>query len=248
MMFDIDTPSFRVISTVVRHKSRNVRARTTRVISHETRRRWMTLEQPLTRDEIRKDIVAAAAGHWKLLLVQGLLLQLLGLLAFTMPVWSTLVVDILIGWLFFGGGLVRTVTLIRAKHLPGYWWSLAAGILATAIGLLLAVNPFRGILTLTMLLMVLFTVEGLTAIFSSLDFRRHSRQWGWLLFSGLIDLLLVFLIWDGWPGTAAWAIGMLAGINLFFLGLPLVVLAFAVRPNPHRIGNYPESRQRRNNG
>jgi uncharacterized membrane protein HdeD (DUF308 family) len=94
---------------------------------------------------------------------------------------------------------------------------------------LLALNPFRGMLTLTMLLMVLFSIEGVAAIFAALDFRHHTRHWVGMLFSGMVNLFLVFLLWYGWPATAAWAIGLLAGINLFVLGLALVIVAFAVR-------------------
>lgn len=189
----------------------------------------MALQASLTQDELRERVTAAVAGHWKFLLVQGLLLELLGLLAFTMPLWSTLAVEIFVGWLFLGGGIVRAVTLLRAPHLPGYWWSLLAAIVAMVVGLLLIISPFRGILALTMMLMVLFLFEGFAAILSALDFRHHARNWGWLLFSGLVDLLLVFLIWDGWPGTAGWAIGVLTGVNLFMMGLALVMLSIAVR-------------------
>ncbi len=84
-------------------------------------------------------------------------------------------------------------------------------------------------MALTMLLMILFLAEGMAAIFSAIDFHHHVRNWGWLLFSGLIDLLLVFLIWSGWPGTAGWALGMLTGVNLFFMGMALMMLAIAAR-------------------
>lgn len=189
----------------------------------------MRAGEPMSSMEFRQRAAIAVAGHWQLFLLQGLLLEVLGLLAFALPYWSTLAVEILIGWLFFIGGFVRTVTLIRARHLPGYWWSLLSGILATVVGVLLLVSPLRGLLTLTFLLMVLFTVEGVAAIFAAFDLRHHIRHWGWLLFSGLVDLLLAYLIWYGWPGTATWAIGMLTGINLFFLGMPLVLMAFAAR-------------------
>ncbi len=89
----------------------------------------MTLQNPLSKAELREGVTVAIAGHWKFFLIQGLLLELLGVLAFTMPLWSTLAVDILIGWLFFVGGIGRTVTLVRAKHLPGYWWALTSAIL-----------------------------------------------------------------------------------------------------------------------
>jgi uncharacterized membrane protein HdeD (DUF308 family) len=60
--------------------------------------------------------------------------------------------------------------------------------------------------------------------------REHSTKWGWLLLSGTVDLVLAFLIWQGWPGTAAWAIGMLTGVNLFFSGVSLAMLAASTKP------------------
>ncbi len=183
----------------------------------------------LTPQALRGRISATLAKHWKLLLAQGILLEILGVLAFSLPLVTSLAVSILVGWLFFVGGIARVGILLRARHVPGYGWSMAGGILAIVIGTLLVINPFRGVLTLTMVLTILFFVEGISAIFAGLDFRHHARNWGWLLFSGVADLVLVFLIWDGWPGTAAWAIGVLAGVNLFMFGLSLVMLSFAVR-------------------
>ncbi len=189
----------------------------------------MPIQENPKAEEIGASIAQAIAAHWKLTLFQGVILAILGLLAVAMPFFSTLAVEILIGWLFLLGGVLRVVSLVRATHMPGYWWSLVAAILAAALGLVLIAAPLRGILTLTMVLMALFLIEGVSAIFAALDFRRHSSNWGWLLISGVIDLVLVFLIWQGWPATASWAIGLLTGINLFFMGLSLVMLALAAR-------------------
>jgi uncharacterized membrane protein HdeD (DUF308 family) len=71
-------------------------------------------------DVMRARIADAVAGHWKRFLVQRLILELLGVLAFTMPLLGTLAVDILLGWLLIIGGVVRVVPLVRAKHLPEY--------------------------------------------------------------------------------------------------------------------------------
>ena len=183
----------------------------------------------LTPEQFRTRIGTTLARHWKLLLGEGILLEVLGVLAFSLPLVSTLAVDIVIGWLFFLGGVVRVATLWHARHVPGYGWSVGAAVLAIVVGILLVLNPFRGVLTLTMVMTVLFFVEGISAILAGLDYRHHARNWGWLLFSGIADLLLVYLIWSGWPGTAAWAIGVLAGVNLFVIGLSVVMMAFAAR-------------------
>jgi uncharacterized membrane protein HdeD (DUF308 family) len=107
-------------------------------------------------------------------------------------------------------------------------------ILALVLGLLLVARPLEGVLTLTMVLVVVFLVEGVAAILIALDFHRHLHNWGWILFSGLVDLVLAYLIWKGWPATADWAIGLLVGINMFVLGLSLAMTALAARAiGPH---------------
>ena len=189
----------------------------------------MTLPDQRAQDDLRARVTAAVAAHWKRFLIQGLILELLGVLAFTMPLLGTLAFEILLGWLLIIGGVVRVIPLVRAKHLPGYWWSLGAALLAIVAGLLLVVRPLQGMMSLTLLLTLLFLIEGVSAIVSALDFRHHVRRWGWLLVRGLIDLVLVFLIWRGWPASALWAIGVLVGVNLFLMGLTMVMMALGVR-------------------
>jgi uncharacterized membrane protein HdeD (DUF308 family) len=180
-------------------------------------------------EEIRRQIAAAVHAHWKFFLVQGVLMMTLGLLAIALPNLSTLTVEILVGWLFFVGGVFRCVSVLRARRVPGYWWSLLTAVLAILVGLLLVLRPLEGVLTLTMVLVAFFMLEGIAAIVIALEFRRHLRHWGWTLLSGVVDLLLAYLIWSGWPSTATWAIGLLVGINMFFLGLSLVMSAIAAR-------------------
>jgi uncharacterized membrane protein HdeD (DUF308 family) len=60
----------------------------------------------------------------------------------------------------------------------------------------------------------------------ALDHKRElSGQWGWMLMSGIVDLVLAALVFGGLPGTAAWAIGLLVGINMVFGGSALIAMA-----------------------
>jgi len=145
------------------------------------------------------------------------------------PNVATFAISIFVGWLFFIGGIFRALSVWRSRGMPGFAWSLLTALLAILFGLILIFRPLAGALTLTMVLVAFFILEGITAIVLAVRHREHLRSWGWVLFSGIVDLLLAFLIWDGWPSSADWAIGLLVGINMLFFGLSLVMTALTAR-------------------
>jgi uncharacterized membrane protein HdeD (DUF308 family) len=180
-------------------------------------------------DGIQSRLAAAIHAHWKLFLAEGIVMMVLGLLAIAVPEVATLAITLLIGWLFFIGGIFRTISVLQHRAMPGFAWSLLIAVLAILLGLILIIRPIAGALTLTIWLIVFFVIEGIAAIFLAIEHRRHLPSWGWVLLSGLVDLLLAYLIWDGWPSSAAWAIGLLVGINMVFVGLSLIMTALAAR-------------------
>jgi uncharacterized membrane protein HdeD (DUF308 family) len=116
------------------------------------------------------------------------------------------------------------------RHAPGFWWSLFSAVLAIAAGIVLIGWPVRGALSLTLVLIVFFIMEGVATIMYALDHKRElSGRWGWVLASGIVDLALAAIIFAGLPGTAVWAIGLLVGINLLFGGSALIGLALHAR-------------------
>jgi uncharacterized membrane protein HdeD (DUF308 family) len=180
-------------------------------------------------DGVRRQLASAFHAHWKLFLAEGIIMMVLGLLAIAVPEVASVVITIFIGWLFFIGGIFRAVSLVQHRNMPGFGWSLLTALLAIALGVILLLRPIAGVLTLTLALIAFFILEGVSAILLAIEHRKHLPSWGWILFSGLIDLLLAFLIWDGWPSSADWAIGLLVGINMVFLGLSLIMTAIAAR-------------------
>jgi uncharacterized membrane protein HdeD (DUF308 family) len=180
-------------------------------------------------DDVRRRLAAAFHAHWKLFLAEGVVMMVLGVVAILVPEVATLAITLVIGWLFIIGGIFRTISLLQHRDMPGFGWSLATAVLAIVLGVILLLRPIAGALTLTIALIAFFILEGVSAIVLAIEHRRHLGSWGWVLFSGLIDLLLAFLIWDGWPSSADWAIGLLVGINMVFLGLSLIMTALAAR-------------------
>jgi uncharacterized membrane protein HdeD (DUF308 family) len=90
--------------------------------------------------------------------------------------------------------------------------------------------PVSGAISLTLLLIVFFIIEGVLSIMYALDHKRElTGQWGWMLMSGIIDLVLAAIIFAGLPGTAAWALGLLVGINMLFGGSAMIAMALHAR-------------------
>jgi uncharacterized membrane protein HdeD (DUF308 family) len=103
-------------------------------------------------------------------------------------------------------------------------------VLGIVVGAMLLGSPLTGAFSLTLVLIAFFTVEGAVSIMFALDHRRElSGQWGWMLMSGLIDLVLAVMIFAGLPSTAAWAVGLLVGINMIFGGTALIAMALHAR-------------------
>ena len=179
---------------------------------------------------IQRAVAGALHEHWVLFLVEGIVLLILGACAILVPVVATLAVTILFGWLFLISGVVGLVTTFWMRHAPGFWWSLVSAVLGIAVGVMLLASPLGGAFSLTLLLIAFFIIEGAASIMFALDHKRElSGQWGWMLLSGIVDLALAIMIFSGLPSTAAWAVGLLVGINMIFGGSALIAMALHAR-------------------
>src|SRR6266704_1122243 len=192
----------------------------------------MTLPQDIPPDiaQLQSEMSAAVKAHWKAFLFEGVVLALLGLAAMIVPPLASLAVTIFLGWMFLISSASGLVVTFWARQMPGFWWALISAALAVLAGMILLARPMQGVLTLTIVVGAYFLAEGVTTIMYALEHRRElSERWSWLLVSGLLDILIAFLIIAGLPGSAEWAIGLLVGINLVLGGASLVGMALAAR-------------------
>src|SRR5215204_547012 len=161
-------------------------------------------------------------------LIQGVLLIAAGILAIIYPVLSSAAVVVLLGWLLIISGVVQGLSLIGARHVPHFWLQLISVILAVLIGCLFLRDPAQGMMTIALLLIVFFMIEGISKVVFALTIRPFPN-WGWVLASGLVGILLALILWANLPVTALWLIGVLLGINLISVGAAIGYLAWQVR-------------------
>lgn len=188
----------------------------------------MTTPQDIAR--LQSQMQETVKSHWKGFLIEGIVLVVLGLAAIAIPPLASIAVAIFLGWMFLISGAVGLYLTFSAREVPGFWWSLLSAALAIAAGLILVTQPIAGTLTLTIVVGAYFLAEGVATIMYALEHRsKLSDRWGWLLAAGVLDILLAAVIVTGLPGSAAWAIGLLVGINVVFGGTSLIGMALAAR-------------------
>jgi uncharacterized membrane protein HdeD (DUF308 family) len=196
----------------------------------------LNLREPLmsiSQDEAEQAGRAVARSireHWGLFLAEGIILVLLGLIAIVVPPIATLAFTIIIGWVFLISGILGLITTFWARGAPGFWWSLISAIIAIAAGIVLLLWPISGSISLTLVLIAFFIIEGIVSIMYAIEHRSQlTGQWVWMLVSGIIDIILAVIILSGLPGSAFWALGLLVGINMVFGGAALIAMAIAAR-------------------
>jgi uncharacterized membrane protein HdeD (DUF308 family) len=181
-------------------------------------------------ERIQTQLANSLGTHWKLFLIEGIVLVILGLAAVMLPLFATIAIAIVVGWVFLLSGIVGLAATFRMRRAPGFWWSLLSGILGVVAGIVVLRWPLSGALSLTVVLTLFLLLEGIASIMFALEHKRElSGRWGVMLVSGLVDLILAGIIFAGLPGTAAWAIGLLVGINMVFGGFALITMALHAR-------------------
>ena len=93
--------------------------------------------------------------------------------------------------MFLIAGVVGLAMTFWARQMPGFWWSLVSAVLAVGAGIILLARPVQGVLTLTIVIGAYFLAEGVATIMYALEHRRElSERWSWMLFSGILDILI----------------------------------------------------------
>ncbi len=159
----------------------------------------------------------------------GILMIVLGVIATTRPFFASIASALVFGWIFIIAGIVQIAHAFQSHRDGHIAWKLIISVLYLLAGILIVANPLQGVLTLTLVLGITIFVQ--SAIQVVMAFRmRPSRNWGWVLFSGIMGIILGIFIWSAWPFNADWIIGTWVGVNLLFDGIWILALSAGARP------------------
>ncbi|MGC2404733.1 MAG: DUF308 domain-containing protein [Acidobacteriaceae bacterium] len=158
----------------------------------------------------------------------SVLLIIVGFFALALPFEAGIAIAIVVAALVIVAGIAHLAGSFAARSTGGFFWRLLVGCAYLIAGVYLLLNPKLSLVSLTLALAVLFLVEGIFHIVTYFQIRSAPGS-GWLLFDGIVTLILAIMIWRSWPASAVWALGTIVGINLLMSGFTRLMYSRAVK-------------------
>lgn len=167
--------------------------------------------------------IKSGAGSMKWM---GVLTIIFGFLAMMMPYITGQSVLLLIGILVMAGGILRLIWAFKAGSLGKGILVFLIGVLTLLAGFWIITEPFIAAGALTIVLSIYFFADGLMEIIAAFSVAEGK---GWLLFDGIVTVVLGVLLFTGFPFSGPLAVGILLGIKLLFAGITMLTLGSAVK-------------------
>ena len=158
----------------------------------------------------------------------SILLILLGIMAIALPFVAGLAVSAIVGWMLVFGGVTHLAAAFHVRGAGAVLWEILVGLVYLVGGGYTLFHPLIGVATLTLFLAGVFLAEGVFEIVAFFGIRGQ-RNSGWMLFDGLVTIVLAGLIWFHWPSSSVWAIGTIVGISLLMSGVKWLMISVASR-------------------
>jgi uncharacterized membrane protein HdeD (DUF308 family) len=177
---------------------------------------------------LRAGFARDVAQHSGTYLALGAVLVGLGIVAIVTPLVAGVATVYALGSLLVASGVFRCAFAFRAESWGAGVLGFALGALALLAGSLVIAQPVLALASLTLLLAIYFAAHGAVEAVVALRL-RPDRPWVWALVSGVISIVLAFMIAFQWPTSALWVVGLLLGIHLISAGSSLVGIASASR-------------------
>ena len=158
----------------------------------------------------------------------SIVLLVLGVVALLMPFTTGIAVSVFVGWIIVFSGFAYVAYAFAASGAGAFIWRFLVGAVYVLGGGYLAFHPGLALESLTLVVAAIFFIEGVMETIAFFQFRNLPGA-GWLLFDGIVALVVAYLIWRPWPSSSSWAIGTLVGVNLIVSGLTRLMYSVSAR-------------------
>jgi uncharacterized membrane protein HdeD (DUF308 family) len=129
----------------------------------------------------------------------------------------------MIGVLLLVSGGAQLVLVFKAGSIgEGILLAIFAVLSVIAGGYMIS-QPVSALAGLTLFLAAYFVASGIVQAIGAFG-ARPEAGWGWLLFGGVVSVILGAMIWRQFPFSGVWALGTLVGVQLMMSGWTLIAV------------------------
>ena len=161
-------------------------------------------------------------------IVWAILLIVFGFLAIALPLGTSLGVVLIVAWLIILSGGFQFIHAFQSQGAGSIAWKLLVAVVYLIAGIYFLTHPLMGLASFTLALAFFFVAEGVMDLIAYFQ-NRSAEGSGWILFDGIVTLILGILVWRHWPSTSGWVIGTLVGISMLMTGTTRLMLSLAAR-------------------
>jgi len=158
----------------------------------------------------------------------AILLIVFGFLAIALPLGTSLGVVLVVAWLIILSGGFQFIHAFQSQGAGSIAWKLLVAVVYLIAGIYFLTHPLLGLASFTLALAFFFVAEGVVDLIAYFQ-NRSAEGSGWILFDGIVTLILGILVWRHWPSTSGWVIGTLVGISMLMTGTTRLMLSLAAR-------------------
>jgi uncharacterized membrane protein HdeD (DUF308 family) len=158
----------------------------------------------------------------------AILLIVFGFLAIALPMGTSLGVVLIVAWLIIFSGGFQFIHAFQSKGAGSIAWKLLVAVVYLIAGIYFLTHPLIGVASFTLALAFFFVAEGVMDLIAYFQ-NRSADGSGWILFDGIVTLILGILVWRHWPSSSGWVIGTLVGISMIMTGTTRLMLSLAAR-------------------
>ncbi len=167
-------------------------------------------------------------SKWGWFLALGVVLILCGALAVALPAISTVATSMVLGIALMVAGAAKMIQSLRVKAWNGFIWQELTGAVELVGGILVYFNPLKGALAISLLLAMVFLVQGLLTIALAYRVRQQDGRF-WFLLSGMVAAGAGVLLIVKLPHIRHVEPGIIVGSALLVAGCAYAAIALTMR-------------------
>ena len=171
----------------------------------------------------------ALRAKWGWILALGIIFLIAGVIALGSVVAATASAVLIVGIMMIMAGVAEIIAAFNVKSWGKFAFWMLLGALYVAAGVIAILNPFAAATILTLFLGVALVVGGIVRMFLAWHMREAGKPWGWIVFSGIVSILLGLMIIAKWPYSSFYVLGIFLGVDLIFIGSGWISIALALK-------------------